>query len=123
LLHRSIGVAGQGERRGETTVRGKVAGVQDDGLAKKTDGRRSLAGLGEGRGTVAEHAKRSGAVLFLEVHLREPAVAALGARELVDQVLEALLVLAERPLLEAIGSFFDGVLIVVILTGCSSSMC
>jgi len=39
LLHRGIGVAGEGERRGETPMRRKIARVQDDGLAKKTDRR------------------------------------------------------------------------------------
>src|SRR5438105_1875834 len=59
---------------------------------------------------------------LLSSHVREPAVAALGARELVDQVLEALLGLAQTPLLEALETFFERDLIVEVLRGHGSSL-
>src|SRR6267143_4740692 len=47
--------------------------------------------------------------------LRKPAVAALGARELVDEVLEALLGLTQAALLEALEPFFERDLVVEVL--------
>src|SRR5438093_4938915 len=115
LLHRCIGVTGKGERRGEAPVRGEIARVQDDGLSEKTNGGGTVARFGERRGAVAEHAQRSRAVLLLEVNLREAAIAALRAGELVDQVSEALLGLPQAPLLETLETFFESDLVVEVL--------
>ena len=93
----------------------KIARVQDDGLAKKTDRRRALAGFGERRRAITKYPERPGTVLLLEVDLREAAVAALGTGELVHQVLEALLGLTQAPLLEALETFFERDLVVEVL--------
>ena len=52
--------------------------LERDGLAVEQDRLVAIAGLRERGAAVEEHAERAGAVLLLDEHLREPAVAALG---------------------------------------------
>src|SRR5258706_603753 len=114
-MHVSYGVAGERERRREPPVWGEITGVERDRLSEQTDGAGPLARLDEGGGAFAENAQRSRAVFLFEMHLREAAITALGARELVDQVLEALLGLTQSPLLEALETFFESDLVVEVL--------
>src|SRR5258705_135270 len=90
-------------------------GRRRDRLSEQTDGAGPLARLDEGGGAFAENAQRSRAVFLFEMHLREAAITALGARELVDQVLETLLGLTQSPLLEALETFFESDLVVEVL--------
>src|SRR2546430_13778678 len=115
FLHRRVGVARERERRGETPVCREVARVQADGLAEKTDRRGALPRFGERGRALAKNAHRARTVLLLEVDLREPAIAALGTREFVDEIFEALLGLAQSPLLEALEPFFESDLVVEVL--------
>jgi len=64
--------------------RGQVARIKRDRLPEKTDRRGPFARFGEGAGALAEDAERTRTVLLLEVHLRESAITALGAGELID---------------------------------------
>src|SRR2546427_764160 len=70
------------------------------------------AGAREGRGTLAQYPQRARAVLLLEMHLRQTAIAALGGGKLVDEVAKALFRLAQPALLEALEALLQGDLVI-----------
>src|SRR5207247_10721629 len=108
LLDGSPLVAREGQRRGETAMRGEVSGVEGDRFTQQADGRRPFARPAERGCPVAKHAQGTRAVFLLEMHLRKAAVSAVGPRKLVDQILEALVGLAQPTQLTARGPVCGG---------------
>ena len=71
-------------------MNGQIERIEHQRLPQETDRRRTLSGARERRGTLAQHLQRARAVLLLEMHLRQTAIAALGGGKLVDEVAEVV---------------------------------
>src|SRR6266511_3446829 len=110
-------VARKRERRREAAVRRQVERIEARRLAQEVDGEAAVAGARERRGAVAQRRDSGRAVAALDLDAREPAVPAVGLRDLGHEVAELLFGLPELAALQVLQSRRERDLVVEVLYG------